>query len=204
MVAASNRAREAGMRREGRCHGHMVRRPAGMRNGHHAPSWADRPAPACRRRSGAVAQLRRSTSWRTPPAASTVQQRWRRCRTWDCSGFPDGCRNPLPRGARAGRLVTHIASSWPALPWRKPHRSRAMRAVAPAVQPPRLRPGPAHAPARAAPARADALERYDRTPARRTRAARWAVRPMAAAARPGDHDLSSLTSRNKETVRHVA
>jgi hypothetical protein len=54
----------------------------------------------------------------------------------DRSRHRNGCRNPFPLGRRPRRLVTHIVLFDRLSPWRKPHRSQAMRALAPAVQPP--------------------------------------------------------------------
>jgi hypothetical protein len=59
------------------------------------------------------------------------------------SQSPNGCRNPFPQGLGPRTLTTYIAPLTGSLPWRKPHRSPAMGAMAPVVHPPCRGPGPA-------------------------------------------------------------
>ena len=80
----------------------------------------------------------------SPPREPHTMARAGRCvASLNHSQSPNGCRNPFPQGLRPRTLTTYIAPLTGSLPWRKPHRSLAMGAVAPVVHPPCRRPGPA-------------------------------------------------------------
>jgi hypothetical protein len=80
----------------------------------------------------------------SPPREPHAMARGGRCvASLKHSQSPNGCRNPFPQGLRPRTLTTYIAPLTGSLPWRRPHRSLAMGAVAPVVHPPCRRPGPA-------------------------------------------------------------